>query len=56
MFTGIGAKWGSIWTVASAKPFGPREIDLTFPTEMPEIRTSDSIASWLASLNGTVRR
>ena len=31
-------------------------IDLTLPTETPEIRTSDSTASWVASLNGTLIR
>ena len=28
----------------------------TLPTETPEIRTSDSWASWVASSNGTVNR
>ena len=31
-------------------------MSFTFPTDTPEIRTSDSCASWLASSSGTVNR
>ncbi len=37
-------------------PASESSIALTLPTETPEIRTSDSTASWVASWNGTVTR
>jgi hypothetical protein len=53
---GIGAYWLSSSIEASASPSLPRLTDFTLPTETPEIRTSDSTASWVASSNGTVTR
>ena len=56
MSSGIGAYCESSSIVAIASPLSPRSIDLTLPTETPEIRTSDSWASWVASVNGTSNR
>ncbi len=57
MLAGIGAYLASISIVASAKlPASESSIALTLPTETPEIRTSDSTASWVASSNGIVTR
>ena len=44
----------SISIVASARPSSASSMLLTLPTETPEIRTSDSTASCVASLKGTV--
>ena len=56
MSEGTGAYWLSTSIEASASPLSARLIDLTLPTETPEIRTSDWTASWVASLKGTVNR
>jgi hypothetical protein len=53
---GIGAYLPSISIVAWASPSLPRLIDSTLPTFTPEMRTSACTASWVASLNGTVKR
>ena len=39
-----------------SRPSSPSSISFTLPTETLEIRTSDSTASWVASLNGTLTR
>ena len=60
MSAGIGAYALLSSIVATARSlFGPesaRSMDLTLPTETWRIRTSDSWASWVASLNGTLIR
>jgi hypothetical protein len=53
---GIGAYGASISSVATAWPASSRSIRFTLPTETPEIRMSDSCASWVASVNGTSTR
>ena len=60
MSAGIGAYGVSISIVATARsllgPESASSIDLTLPTETLWMRTSDSCASWVASLNGTLIR
>ena len=56
MSLGTGAYLESISIVAIASLLSPRSIRLTLPTETPEMRTSDSWASCVASVNGTSKR
>src|SRR3954452_8635376 len=52
-----GAYFGSISITATERPVDlSGSIDLTLPTGTPEIRTSASLASWVASAKDTWKR
>src|SRR5436190_19275248 len=53
---GIGAYFSCIWIVTFERPLGVVWMFLTLPTDTPEMRTSASLASCVASPNDVWKR